>query len=79
MKPGEQIWTERLIAEIDKSVRTIVAQKFPRLSFADREDVLQEVQFKIWKMLTSGKKIVEGCFYDNPGCYRGQIKGGLSR
>lgn len=57
MKSGGRIWTERLIAEIDQSVRTIVARKFPDISFADREDVLQEVQFKIWKMLTSGKKI----------------------
>ena len=51
------VWTELLIDEIDKSVRTILARKFPKITLADREDVRQEVQVKIWNMLRNGKKI----------------------
>jgi DNA-directed RNA polymerase specialized sigma24 family protein len=50
-------FTDRLIGEIDRSVRTILARKFPRLPACDREDVLQEVRAKIWKMQAGGKKI----------------------
>lgn len=57
MDIGKTVWTERLIAEIDRSVRTILARKFPRLPACDREDVIQEVQAKIWRILDSGKKI----------------------
>lgn len=54
---GEYVFTEKLLSEIDKSVRTVLALKFPRLPACEREDIQQEVRTIIWKMLASGKII----------------------
>jgi len=49
--------TECLIEEISDHIRHIIKQKLPNTKTEEREDISQEVKFKIWKMISRGKKI----------------------
>ncbi len=49
--------TEEFIKKISRQITVILYKKFPRLPQGDKEDVSQEVQLKIWKMIQSGRKI----------------------
>jgi RNA polymerase sigma-70 factor (ECF subfamily) len=55
--------TEKFLSEISLTVRTVLARKFPTLPWNEKEDIEQEVRLKLWKILTSGKKL------DRPGSY----------
>ena len=49
--------TQRLLTEISRCTRIVLARKFPDLRPAEREDVEQEINLKMWKSISHGKKI----------------------
>lgn len=49
--------TKRLLAEISRCTRIVLARKFPDLRPAEREDVEQEIHLKLWKSISNGKII----------------------
>ncbi len=51
------IETEQFIEELSSSVKHILWKKFPRITQEEKEDIAQEVKLKIWRMLSTGKKI----------------------
>lgn len=51
------IKTKQFIEDISNSIKFILWKTFPEISQADKEDIEQEVKLKIWKMVSSGKKI----------------------
>jgi RNA polymerase sigma factor (sigma-70 family) len=55
--------TEKFLAEVSRTVRAVLARRFPSLPWNEREDIEQEVGLKLWKIRASGKNI------DNPGSY----------
>jgi RNA polymerase sigma factor (sigma-70 family) len=58
-----QVETEKFLAEVSRTVRAVLARRFPTLAWNEKEDIEQEVRLKLWKMRASGKKI------DSPGSY----------
>jgi RNA polymerase sigma factor (sigma-70 family) len=63
MADESPVETEKLLAEVSRTVRAVLSRKFPTLTWNEREDIEQEVGLKLWKIRTHGKKI------DNPGSY----------
>lgn len=63
MKPEIEVMAEREIADVLRSVRAVLARKFPGLPQADREDIEQEVMLKLARMARDGKNI------DHPASY----------
>jgi len=57
MTPQPMPETEKLLAEISGSIRAIMSRRFSSLTISEREDIEQDVQLKLWKIWTSGKKI----------------------
>ena len=51
------IKTKQFIEEISNSIKYIIWKTFPQITQEEREDISQEVKLKIWKMVSSGKKI----------------------
>lgn len=51
------IKTKDFIEKMSKSIELIIWKNFPKLSRQEKEDVEQEVKLKIWRMVSSGKKI----------------------
>ncbi|MGA2587405.1 MAG: sigma-70 family RNA polymerase sigma factor [Candidatus Aminicenantales bacterium] len=58
MELSELIKTRRFLEEISNSVHVAIYRRCPALSPGEREDLVQEVLLKIWKMADHGKKIV---------------------
>jgi RNA polymerase sigma-70 factor, ECF subfamily len=48
---------KEFIEKISRQITVILYKKFPRLPQGDKEDISQEVQLKIWKMIQGGRKI----------------------
>ncbi len=51
------IETKKFIEEISNSIKIILLKTFPEITREEKEDIAQEVKLKIWKMVSSGKKI----------------------
>ena len=48
---------EIFINDISESIKHIIWKNFPQTTHDEQEDITQEVKLKIWKILSSGKKI----------------------
>ncbi|MCP2520879.1 RNA polymerase sigma factor, partial [SCandidatus Aminicenantes bacterium Aminicenantia_JdfR_composite] len=51
------IKTKQFVEEISNSIKVILLKTFPEITREEKEDIAQEVKLKIWKMISSGKKI----------------------
>ncbi len=51
------IKTEKFIKNISNSIKIILLKTFPEITREEKEDIAQEVKLKIWKMISSEKKI----------------------
>ncbi len=58
---------QKFIAEMASYIQGLLEKRFPELSFQDKEDILHEIQLKLWKMILRHKKI------KNPRAYLGKI------
>lgn len=48
---------EKSIEEIINSIKYIIWRNFPELPSEEKEDIIQEINLKLWKMISSGRKI----------------------
>ncbi|MFC2166752.1 RNA polymerase sigma factor [Acidobacteriota bacterium] len=48
---------EKSIDEIINSIKYIIWRNFPELPGEEKEDIAQEIHLKLWKMISSGRKI----------------------
>jgi RNA polymerase sigma factor (sigma-70 family) len=49
--------TKEFLEGVALSIRNIIYSKFPGTSIEEREDIEQDVKLKLWRMVSSGKKI----------------------
>lgn len=57
MKPKRYLEVDKFVEDISKSIEVIIWKNFPHVGEDDRADISQEVKFKIWKIVSSGKDI----------------------
>ena len=48
---------EKSIEEIINSTKYIIWRNFPELPSAEKDDIVQEINLKLWKMISGGRKI----------------------
>lgn len=48
---------EKFIQKTAAYIQSLLEKRFPEISWQDREDILHEIQLKLWKMILNGKKI----------------------
>lgn len=48
---------QKFIQEMAAYIQGTLEKRFPELSRQDKEDILHEIQLKLWKMILSPKKI----------------------
>lgn len=58
---------QKFIQEMAAYIQGTLEKRFPELSWQDKEDILHEIQLKLWKMIRGHKKI------NNPHAYLGKI------
>lgn len=47
---------EKSIKEIINSIKYIIWRNFPELPDEEKEDIIQEINLKLWKMILNGRK-----------------------
>ena len=57
MKPKKYLEIDKFIEDISRSIEIIIGKNFPQVDNDDKKDISQEVKFKIWKIVSSGKDI----------------------
>lgn len=48
---------EQFINDVIKTIKLVLWKKFPHIPAEEKDDISQEVELKIWKMISCGKKI----------------------
>jgi RNA polymerase sigma-70 factor (ECF subfamily) len=58
MRLEDLIQKKDFMEELSTSIRHILFATFPHITAAEKEDIDQDVKLKLWKMIATGKKII---------------------